>query len=136
MSAASFSRAKRRRIADLQEEVNLVVETDRRFFERHPLRTHRLRLASRAEVAILGEVHGLVETRLPPGERWFCVIRQLDAETQTQTRLFTPNDEDCETDLSEQDCAWIFNRIAGRNSNVAQAERAIMSAVEERRGAQ
>jgi hypothetical protein len=51
-------------------------DSDRIFFEQHPHRTHRVRLASTAEIEINQTLSGHDQS-LPPGQRHFCAIKQI-----------------------------------------------------------
>ncbi len=116
----SASRADRRRLARLQETVDVIVEGDRRFFTRHHDRNHRLRLAARAEVDMLRHVHGPGEVELPAGERYYCVVRQV--APGCQVRHFAPNVEGIENDLPEEYGRALFDHLAPKGSAAADAE--------------
>lgn len=125
MSAAKppegfLTRADRRRLARLQEAVDIIVEGDRRFFARHHDRNHRLRLAGRAEVDMLRHVHGPGEVELPAGERYYCVVRQV--APGCQVRHFAPNVEGIDCDVPESYAAALFDHLAPKGSAAADAE--------------
>ena len=128
---ASLSRAKRKRIERLQDEVDLVLDGDRRFFERHRDRNHRLRLAGQAEIEMLAEVHGPGEVRLPPGTRLYVVVRQI--EEGARIRYFIPNDADLDTDIPEGQARWLFEHFAPAGSQAAKAEASVRNALAKRR---
>ena len=50
MSTIQLTRAQRRQMQKLANQVDRVTQADRLFFERFPNRMHRVRLASRAEI--------------------------------------------------------------------------------------
>ena len=70
------SRAALRRIAKLQDAVDRVTEGDRRFFERRPGRTYRVRLASAAEIESAGAALD-ADTTPVRGGRWVMLVRRL-----------------------------------------------------------
>ena len=86
MSASVFvntrpSRAALRRIAKHQAAIDRVTDGDRRFFERWPDRTYRVRLASAAEIATAGAVLD-ADTTPVRGGRWVMLIRKLAGDVR------------------------------------------------------
>ena len=126
----SAARVSRRRIAQLQDKVDLILEADARFFDRHRDRNHRLRLAGQAEVEILQEIHA-TEFRIPPGERLYCVVRQI--EPGTRMRNYVPNERELDTDIPEDQAAWLFDHLSPAGSQGARAEACIRQVLAKRR---
>ncbi len=114
------SHADRRRLARLQETVDIIVDGDRRFFARHHDRNHRLRLAARAEVDMLRHVHGAEDVELPAGERFYVVVRQI--APGCQVRHFAPNVDGIDCDVPESHAAALFDHLAPKGSAAADAE--------------
>lgn len=54
-----------------------ILAADLRFFERHPGRTHRLRLAGQAELSEIGEKFGGIAIPTRPDVRAFCALRRV-----------------------------------------------------------
>ena len=75
------SRAALRRLAKHQAAVDRVTDGDRRFFERRPDRTYRVRLASAAEVVTAGAVLD-ADTTPVRGGRWVMLIRKLAGDVR------------------------------------------------------
>lgn len=99
-----FTRQWRRALERLTPKIDRVTAADRKFFERHPDRSHRLRLAAEAEaeIAQLG-----AEETLPAGIRWFVAVRQV--APGMRLRAFG-----AETDADEATCAEVFARASRR----------------------
>ncbi len=115
-----LTRADRRRLERLQRAVDIIVESDRRFFARHHDRNHRLRLAARVEVEMLVHVHGPGEVDLPAGERFYVVVRQI--VPGCQVRHFAPNVDSIDCDVPESYAAALFDHLAPKGSAAADAE--------------
>ena len=75
------SRAALRRISKLQGAIDRAVDGDRRFFERRPDRSFRVRLASAAEIEAAGAVLDK-ETAPLPGGRWVMLVRKLAGDVR------------------------------------------------------
>lgn len=75
------SRAALRRVAKVQAAVDRVTDGDRRFFERRPERTYRVRLASVAEIEAASAV---LDTDATParGGRWIMLVRKLAGDVR------------------------------------------------------
>src|SRR5262245_56399734 len=71
-----LTRTEQRQMKKLTSHVERVADTDRVFFEQHPDRKHRVRLASEVEIAQLEIMNGEVMT-LPPGKRHFAIVRNV-----------------------------------------------------------
>ena len=71
-----LTRAERRRLQRLCDTIDKLIDTDRRFFERRPDRSHRVRRAFAEEIAA-GEIVLGQRRELPPYGAWFVAIRQI-----------------------------------------------------------
>jgi hypothetical protein len=101
-----LTRAQRRQMQKLADRVDRVKEADRLFFERFSHRKHRIRLAGRAEIEQQELIQGAV-LWAPPPCRVFVVVRNI--AQGIRLRLFTYGIEGCETDMTEEMAAAIFN---------------------------
>jgi hypothetical protein len=82
---------------------------DRRFFERHPDRLHRLRRAETAEVlhAAAGGWPAVLRG-LPEGRAWFAVI-QMDWLFERRGWAIVALPCETDTDIPEEACAELFD---------------------------
>jgi hypothetical protein len=120
-----LTRAQRRRIEKLAERIDRVSKADRKFFQRFPLRRHRVRVASQAEIEqprLLGE-----DVSLPTGKQHFVAIRYLTPDMRL--RLLVVGPQDADTDLSESEARRIFEL------NETEAVRQVQAAMLEAAGA-
>jgi hypothetical protein len=99
------NREQQRRLRELQKLVDKATESDRLYFERYPQRRHRVRLSHRAEID-QNELLGGEPLPVPPGFRWFTVVRNVCPGARL--RVFTLNREDAEVDLDEPTCREIY----------------------------
>jgi len=86
-----------------------VRRADRRYFERHQDRLHRLRRAEKAEVlhaAVTGWPAVLLG--LPEGCGWFAVI-QMEWVFERRRWAIVALPSETETDIPEDACADLFN---------------------------
>jgi hypothetical protein len=81
--------------------LNDVLETDRKFFERHKGRNHRIRLASEIEIEL---ERGGVEA--PPGYRWHSLLQQQ--RPGMRIRILFPIEEQFGVDRPEAECETLF----------------------------
>ncbi|KQP53021.1 hypothetical protein ASF34_01215 [Methylobacterium sp. Leaf106] len=90
-----------------------VTEADRRFFVRHPDRSHRVRHTSQAEMAQVTRSGSMLDAPMP-GFRWFTAIRQV-AEG-VRVRVYVQAPELCDTDVSEAVAAQIYREVEGQGT--------------------
>ncbi|MBA9071496.1 hypothetical protein FHR71_005276 [Methylobacterium sp. RAS18] len=92
-------------------ELAIVIEGDRRFFDRHADRHHRIRHMSRAEAADFA-ARGLTLPLQPDGWRWFVAVKRVP-----MGRIRSPfgSPEDAEVDLPEDLARCLF--LAAENAN-------------------
>jgi hypothetical protein len=118
----SFSRQQRRRLKRLCNEVDRLIETDRRFFERRSDRDFRVRRSFRAEIegdTILGDA----DHRFPKDQTWFTTVKQL--RPGATLRSFFHADAGLEPDLfSEVTCRPVHEETVGANPQARDIERA------------
>ena len=107
-----------RQMKKLAERVDRVSQADRRFFERFPHRKHRVRLASQAEIG-QNEILQDETVWLPPGYRWFTVVRNV--APGARLRLFVRYLEDAETDLDEATAREIFELASTEQTRKIEA---------------
>jgi hypothetical protein len=127
MSTIQLTRTQHRQMQKLADKVDLVTQADRRFFERFPNRKHRVRLASQAEIG-QNEILQGETVWLPPGYRWFTVVRNV--APGARLRLFVRYLEDAETDLDEATAREIF--LSAATPHTWKVEAQLRKAVEAR----
>ena len=115
-------RALERKLQPLADAVGRTVEGDREFFDRHKDRSHRLRLASRAEIAAYSLI-GDKPNRLPEGQAWYSAIRQV--RPGIRLRVVMAMRERADVDIfSETECRRIYEEGIGLNSETKKIDRA------------
>jgi hypothetical protein len=121
--SVTLTHARRRQMQTLSARVDRVTQADRLFFERHPDRQHRVRLASRVEIGQQELLKGAV-LWVPPDCRLFAIVRNI--APGVRLRLFTAAPEESETDLSEAIASAAFEAAATPRTweVVSQMERA------------
>jgi hypothetical protein len=103
--AMSLSPQKQRRLVELSEIVDETLEGDRRFFNRHPERSHRVRKSARAEVKV-GILMGFIPRQLPEGFTHYTLIRQISPGVRI--RKFTTGTYGADTDLPEEESRALY----------------------------
>ena len=104
-----LTRNQRRQIKKLAPHLGRIADADRVFFEQHPDRKHRVRLASEVEIAQHEILSGKL-MRLPPGHRHFVIVRNI--APGRRLRLFVTNAEDAGTDVPEDLADVLFDMVA------------------------
>jgi hypothetical protein len=112
-----FAPEQRERLERFGAEVDRVTQADRRFFERFPWRSHRVRLASRAECEQLEVLCG--HRVLSPDSRWYIAIRNV--APGLRIRIYIVGLADNETDLSEMEAALIYEAHVGERGRQIEA---------------
>jgi hypothetical protein len=113
-----LSRAERRRLQRLCNKIDKLIDTDRRFFERRPDRSHRVRRAFGEEIAAAEIVLGQ-RCELPPHGVWFVAVKQI--RSGARVRAFFIAASDAETDLSEVQAGAIFEAFAAEGTREIEA---------------
>ena len=88
----------------LKKDTDRIVRADERFFARRPERKHRLRLAYQAEIDQLRD--GEPPPPVEPGFRAFTIVCVVADDVRTQLFVMLP--DQFETDLSKDECRYIF----------------------------
>jgi hypothetical protein len=106
-----LTRNQQRQMGKLAEKVSRITNADRLFFERHPDRRHRVRLAGDVEIAEIETVRGLpMDVR--PGESIYALVRSV--APGERHRLLAPGPEGAETDLPESLARELFEAALSR----------------------
>jgi hypothetical protein len=119
MAEIRLSPARQRRMKKLAERVDTVSQSDRRYFECHPDRQHRTRMACEAEI----EQHELLSGEspwLPPGTRSFIAVRNI--APGFRMRLGFRGLDGAELDLSEDMARAIFEASANPKTWEVEAQ--------------
>ena len=130
-STIKFTRAQHRQLQKLADEVDRITATDRLFFEQHPDRRHRVRLATRAEIRQQELLLGAV-LWAGPGGRIFAAV--CNVTPGRRIRLLIGVEGAGITDLAEEAAAALF-RDRTTPHQAKEIEAAIRKAAEDRRGA-
>lgn len=85
-------------------DLAVVIEGDRRFFDRHTGREHRIRHLSLAEAADFA-AQGRALPKQEPGWRWFVAVKRLPIG---RVRAPFGSPEDAEVDLPEELARCLF----------------------------
>lgn len=128
--SATLSQVNRRRLDAAQPRVDKIVEADAAFFARFPRRSHRVRLASSAEIEQNAAITGAGSTGPGPGRRWFVAVRQI--APGVRMRLFTLSFEDAETDMAEGEARKVFGFLAASQPKATHIEAKLKAALEKR----
>jgi hypothetical protein len=104
----ALTRAQRRRMTALGAKVDLVTQSDRKFFLRGRERQHCVRISHPAEIEQLRIVSGK-PLAAPAGCRHFTVVRNI--APGLRWRLFVLNVADAETDLPEEVAREVWEAV-------------------------
>jgi hypothetical protein len=107
---SSEAQALSHRQQKLADRIDRVSQSDRAFFKRRPDRTHRVRLASSAEIQLEELLSGGIALNVPKNCSIFTVVRQIAGGVRL--RVLVCGDEDAETDISERAARLIFENTA------------------------
>jgi hypothetical protein len=118
MSTIQLTRTQHRQMQKLADRVDHVSQADRRYFERFPHRTHRVRIASQAEIAQYKIIDG-GPVFLPPRCQFFVAVRNI--APGVRLRLFVPGLEGSETDLDEATAYAIFEMATTEQTRKIEA---------------
>jgi hypothetical protein len=103
----------------VSRETDRMTQADRRYFERFPDRTHRVRLASRSEIR-QNEILSGRSWDLPAGYCHYVTIRKIASDIRL--RNFIIHFEDMETDVSEALAREIFDSWATEKTRQIEAQ--------------
>jgi hypothetical protein len=131
MSTMSLSRRHRRQMKRLGEEAARAVEGDRRYFDRWPHRTYRVRLVSAAERKQVELFQGR-PIRPDPDQAVFVVMKQLAPGVRMKATIIGP----CESigeELTDAEAGSVYESYADLHPQVRERE-AMMRAAYVRAG--
>jgi hypothetical protein len=103
----------RRKMPVVPDDYEAVTDGDRRYFERHTDRSHRIRHTSQPEIAQAARMGRTFDGPFP-GFRWFTVIRQV--APGARVRVYVQAPELCETDVAEEVAAQIYREVESQNT--------------------
>ena len=101
-----LSRQQRRQMKQLGEKVDLVTESDRRYFERFPDRQHRVRIAGQAEVAQFAIMMGADNAAPPIGFEHYIVVKNVTPGCRIRRPFTSAAGND--VDVSEAEARWLY----------------------------
>ena len=109
----------------LAREAQASIDADRLFFARKPGRSHRLRLASRAE----GLLHEIITDQpgiLALDQRWFVAVHQVSCGARVRV-VFAgwAKNAGAVDDVSDADIAAIFDEIRRTSPDLVRVEAAL-----------
>jgi hypothetical protein len=108
--ALGITRQGRRHLERLGDAADKAIQGDRHWFERHPGRQHRVRLASPAEVEQWALLKG-IPLNPPPGSGYYVAVRKVHADYCLRCLFCSAAGNDI--DVSEEEAAWVFQRFWG-----------------------
>jgi hypothetical protein len=119
---AHLTRAQRHELKRLAHKVDKIVLADKKFFERHPHRMHRIRAAGRGEFEHVALAIGNAAMPLAPGVVYFTAIRNV--RPGWRIRAFFHGSWSLDVDeLSEEAAESVFRQL--RTDEMMETERAI-----------
>ena len=131
MSTVNLSRQQRRQMKRLGEEADRAVEGDRRYFDRWPGRTYRIRLASSAERKQVELFQGR-PIRPDADQAVFVVMKQLGRGVRMKATVIGPH-ESIGEELTDAEAGRIYEGYADHHPEIRQRE-AMMRAAYVRAG--
>ena len=93
------------RLANLCQDIDRFLDTDRKFFRRRPHRKYRIRRACKAEIEA-AQIVAESPMDVSPGQAVFTIVRQISEGERV--RVFVIAYADCETDLGDKDIEQIW----------------------------
>lgn len=126
MSTMSLSRRQRRQMKRLGEEADRAVEGDRRYFDRWPDRTYRIRLASYAERQQIEIVQG-GPIRPAPDQAVFVVMKRLGPGVRMKATVIGPR-ESIGEELSDAEAGSIYEGYADHHPEMRKREEMMRAA--------
>ena len=123
-----LTRQQRRAMQRLAGDVERATDGDRRFFERHPDRSYRVRLASKSEIAQREITTGIDSFGPDPTTRYFILVHQLAPGVRMRAYVPGPAEEAGE-DFSENAARCLWGEWCRRNPWVRDREAATFAAM-------
>jgi hypothetical protein len=120
MSTLNLSRQQRRQMKRLGEEADRAVEGDRRYFDRWPHRTYRIRLISSAERKQL-EIFQGHPIKPSPDQAVFTVMKQLAPGVRMRATVIGPQ-ESIGEELSDAEAGRIYEGYADHHPEMRRRE--------------
>lgn len=124
----TLSRQQRRAMQRYATEADQAVEGDRRFFARHPSRTYRVRVLSRAERAQMEAFQGGTFNLNPEAPIAFVALKQLAPGTRMKAVVFGPAFAIGE-DLTEAEARSVYEGYADLHPHVREREAMMLAAM-------
>lgn len=122
----SLTRQQRRLMKRLGEEADRAVEGDRRYFDRWPNRTYRIRLASPAERKQVELIQG--RTIRPSDDKAvFIVMKQLGPGVRMKATVIGPR-ESIGEELTDAEAGGIYEGYADHHPDIRQREEMMRAA--------
>lgn len=126
MTAMSLTRRQRRQMKRLGEEADRAVEGDRRYFDRWPHRTYRVRLISSAERKQLEMFQGH-PIQPSPDQAVFTVMKQLAPGVRMRATIIGPL-ESIGEELTDAEAGSIYESYADIHPEVRRREEMMRAA--------
>lgn len=130
--STTFTRARKHRLAAVQQRVNKITQGDALFFQRFPHRRHRIRHASPAELEQNALVTGIADPSPPEGRRYFVAVRQV--APGIRMRLFAQSFEDADVDMSEVEAKQVFDFVSDSHDKANAIESQLRTVMAKRGG--
>lgn len=125
------TRQQRRRLKALTIQNELTIKADAKFFERHPDRTFRMRLASRSEVEMNNLGKGEVSP-LPVGMRLFVLVKNITTGVRMRAHLVASL-EYMDEEIPDGILRHIYQTLTGQpGSKLPEIERRLAEALTRR----
>lgn len=124
----NLTRQQRRQMQRLAEDADRAVEGDRRFFDRHPARTYRVRLMSGAERQQVEIIQGATITPAPD-QAVFVAMKKLADGVRMKATVIGPR-VSIGDELTDEEAGAVYEGFADRHSWVRDREAAMRAAVE------
>ncbi len=109
MSTINLTPQQQRQMQKLAEHVDEITQGDRRYFEQHPDRKHRVRQTGLAEIAQREILQG-IQFVPPPGRRAYTIVRNVSEGVRMRIFIFGP--EYAETGVDEDMAEALFDTYA------------------------
>src|SRR4051794_33085449 len=112
----------RRKLQRLTDRIDgKILASDRHFFERFPHRSHRMRIASKLELAALRVVDP-TGSGASAGQRAYVLVKQIAPGLRTRVFFVARANED--SDLSEEAARAVYESLTEHNPQFAAVDRA------------
>jgi hypothetical protein len=116
MRTPKLTPTQRRRLRKLADPIKHITQSDLNYFARFPHRKHRVRVASRAEIILLG---GAIS--VPPGRQLYTAVRNVRPDFRLRIVFPGPADRDPEP-FSEAEARAIYAFHETEEDRVIEAQ--------------